>query len=191
MQSKKFFFFLFLIIPVIRRRINFCAYFVVFMHKKVEDLKKFLINKRREEMRGLKRTEMDPVLKAMGIVSGHWYFCPNKHPYHVGMTNHSYHFLKILNIFFWFLTSKGECGGPMQVSKCPECGAPIGGSLKTFHFFFIVFVFWFCSIHLNICQVIISTWPTVSLPSQMQMNLLKFWCKRNWMSENMVWLDLI
>ncbi|RAK84441.1 NF-X1 finger and helicase domain protein [Aspergillus costaricaensis CBS 115574] len=38
----------------------------------------------------------------MGI--GHWYYCPNGHPFTIG-----------------------ECGGAMQVSTCPECGAPVGG----------------------------------------------------------------
>ncbi|RHZ48435.1 hypothetical protein Glove_551g8 [Diversispora epigaea] len=37
--------------------------------------------------------------------SGHWYQCPNGHPYTIG-----------------------ECGGPTQVSRCPECGVLIGGN---------------------------------------------------------------
>ncbi|KJE90624.1 hypothetical protein CAOG_001908 [Capsaspora owczarzaki ATCC 30864] len=37
--------------------------------------------------------------------NGHWYTCPNGHPYVVG-----------------------ECGGPMAMAVCPECQAPIGGS---------------------------------------------------------------
>ena len=36
---------------------------------------------------------------------GHWYQCPNGHLYVVG-----------------------ECGGPMQTGKCPECQAVIGGT---------------------------------------------------------------
>ncbi|KAF9975512.1 hypothetical protein BGZ73_000816 [Actinomortierella ambigua] len=36
--------------------------------------------------------------------SGHWYQCPNGHSYVIG-----------------------ECGGAMQESVCPECGASIGG----------------------------------------------------------------
>ncbi|GLA99149.1 hypothetical protein AtubIFM57143_007451 [Aspergillus tubingensis] len=36
--------------------------------------------------------------------TGHWYYCPNGHPFTIG-----------------------ECGGAMQVSTCPECGAPVGG----------------------------------------------------------------
>ncbi|CAG8486394.1 199_t:CDS:10, partial [Diversispora eburnea] len=37
--------------------------------------------------------------------SGHWYQCPNGHPYTIG-----------------------DCGGADQISRCPECGAFIGGS---------------------------------------------------------------
>lgn len=36
---------------------------------------------------------------------GHWFRCPNGHPYAIG-----------------------DCGGAMQESKCPDCNAPIGGS---------------------------------------------------------------
>lgn len=42
--------------------------------------------------------------KAMGIAQGHWFACKNGHPYYIG-----------------------DCGGPMQVSKCPDCGAKVGG----------------------------------------------------------------
>ncbi|CAG8514866.1 9304_t:CDS:10, partial [Diversispora eburnea] len=37
--------------------------------------------------------------------SGHWYQCPNGHPYTIG-----------------------ECGMAMQTSRCPDCGAGIGGN---------------------------------------------------------------
>ncbi|OAG00907.1 NFX1-type zinc finger-containing protein 1 [Paraphaeosphaeria sporulosa] len=40
--------------------------------------------------------------------SGHWYNCANGHPFAIG-----------------------ECGMPMQLARCPECGAPIGGSYHT------------------------------------------------------------
>lgn len=36
--------------------------------------------------------------------TGHWYYCVNRHPFTIG-----------------------ECGGAMEVSTCPECGAPVGG----------------------------------------------------------------
>ncbi|KAL2862412.1 uncharacterized protein BJX67DRAFT_297384 [Aspergillus lucknowensis] len=36
--------------------------------------------------------------------TGHWYYCENGHPFTIG-----------------------ECGGAMQVSRCPECGSPVGG----------------------------------------------------------------
>ena len=36
--------------------------------------------------------------------TGHWYYCENGHPFTVG-----------------------ECGMPMQTSRCPQCGAAVGG----------------------------------------------------------------
>lgn len=36
--------------------------------------------------------------------TGHWYTCPNGHPFTIG-----------------------ECGGPMEESRCPQCDAVIGG----------------------------------------------------------------
>lgn len=36
--------------------------------------------------------------------TGHWYYCANGHPFTVG-----------------------ECGMPMQTSRCPQCGEPVGG----------------------------------------------------------------
>ncbi|TMW58314.1 hypothetical protein Poli38472_011902 [Pythium oligandrum] len=55
--------------------------------------------------------ERRSVLVAMQVEfrgTGHWYRCPNGHPYSVG-----------------------ECGMPMQESSCPECGAVVGGSDHT------------------------------------------------------------
>ncbi|KAI8646321.1 hypothetical protein BD408DRAFT_440282 [Parasitella parasitica] len=39
------------------------------------------------------------------MVGGRWFVCQNQHPYYVG-----------------------DCGGATEVSKCPECDAPIGGT---------------------------------------------------------------
>jgi hypothetical protein len=36
--------------------------------------------------------------------TGHWFYCENNHPFTIG-----------------------ECGGAMQISRCPECGARVGG----------------------------------------------------------------
>ena len=36
--------------------------------------------------------------------SSHWYECPNGHSYFIG-----------------------ECGGAMEESRCPDCGARVGG----------------------------------------------------------------
>ncbi|KAI1502244.1 hypothetical protein F5X99DRAFT_162799 [Biscogniauxia marginata] len=51
--------------------------------------------------------EMRAVYRAMAaefMGTGHWYTCENNHPFTVG-----------------------ECGMPMQLARCPECGAPVGG----------------------------------------------------------------
>jgi len=40
--------------------------------------------------------------------SGHWYNCVNGHPFAIG-----------------------ECGMPMELARCPECDAPIGGQYHT------------------------------------------------------------
>lgn len=45
------------------------------------------------------------IVKAIGLKKGHWFECPNGHPYVIG-----------------------ECGGANQVARCPECSATIGGS---------------------------------------------------------------
>ncbi|KAJ5272487.1 hypothetical protein N7478_007612 [Penicillium angulare] len=36
--------------------------------------------------------------------TGHWYYCENGHPFTIG-----------------------ECGGAMELSRCPECGSAVGG----------------------------------------------------------------
>ncbi|KAI1085704.1 hypothetical protein F5B20DRAFT_519390 [Whalleya microplaca] len=51
--------------------------------------------------------EMRSVYRAMAAEfsgTGHWYTCENNHPFTVG-----------------------ECGMPMQLARCPECGASVGG----------------------------------------------------------------
>ncbi|KAI9142789.1 hypothetical protein BKA69DRAFT_1113975 [Paraphysoderma sedebokerense] len=59
---------------------------------------------------GITEVELKQIVSAMkddlGSWGGtHWYRCPNGHPYAIG-----------------------ECGGAMQTSTCPECGATIGGA---------------------------------------------------------------
>ncbi|XP_003387579.1 PREDICTED: NFX1-type zinc finger-containing protein 1-like [Amphimedon queenslandica] len=49
--------------------------------------------------------EIRQIVAAMGGRKGSWYKCPNGHYYHIG-----------------------ECGGAMQVGKCIECDAQVGGS---------------------------------------------------------------
>ena len=45
------------------------------------------------------------IVKAVGLSKGHWFKCPNGHYYCIG-----------------------ECGGAMELAKCPECKADIGGT---------------------------------------------------------------
>ena len=45
------------------------------------------------------------IVKAVGLSKGHWFKCPNGHYYCIG-----------------------ECGGAMQLAKCPECKIDIGGT---------------------------------------------------------------
>ena len=55
---------------------------------------------------GISKEEKAMIIKAMGdIKPGGWYKCPKGHYYAIG-----------------------DCGGANQVSKCPECGAGIGGT---------------------------------------------------------------
>lgn len=52
--------------------------------------------------------ERQQIVKALNLKQGHWYKCPNGHIYVIT-----------------------ECGRAMQVSKCNECGAKIGGRRHT------------------------------------------------------------
>ena len=49
--------------------------------------------------------EKRKIVLAIGLSKGHWFKCPKGHYYAIG-----------------------ECGGAMQRSMCPECGAVIGGA---------------------------------------------------------------
>ncbi|CAG2066604.1 unnamed protein product, partial [Timema podura] len=53
----------------------------------------------------LHENERKQIVKAMGLKQGHWFKCPNGHIYVIT-----------------------ECGGAMEVGKCNECGAAIGGT---------------------------------------------------------------
>ncbi|CAI5474007.1 unnamed protein product [Closterium sp. Yama58-4] len=52
--------------------------------------------------------EKDDVFEAIGLGRGHWYRCPNGHVYVIV-----------------------DCGMAMQQSRCPECGAAVGGGSHT------------------------------------------------------------
>jgi len=77
--------------------------------KKVENLKKILEARNKElterERRQVIAAASEDVARTSGTAAGHWFECDNGHPYLIG-----------------------ECGGAMQLGKCPECGVAIGGS---------------------------------------------------------------
>ncbi|KAI0398028.1 hypothetical protein F5Y17DRAFT_413210 [Xylariaceae sp. FL0594] len=57
------------------------------------------------------KDELSEVYKAMATEfggTGHWYTCTNGHPFTIG-----------------------ECGMPMELARCPECAAPVGGQNHT------------------------------------------------------------
>ncbi|KAK3045280.1 hypothetical protein LTR09_013053 [Extremus antarcticus] len=56
-----------------------------------------------EELEAIKRA-MVTGFRGIATHSGHWYNCANGHPFAIG-----------------------ECGMPMELARCPECGARIGG----------------------------------------------------------------
>jgi len=51
------------------------------------------------------KDEMSLIIEAIGLPRGNWNKCPNGHYYAIG-----------------------ECGGAMEVSRCPDCKAQIGGN---------------------------------------------------------------
>ncbi|KAJ3662954.1 hypothetical protein Zmor_007268 [Zophobas morio] len=57
---------------------------------------------------GISDKERREIVQAIGLRQGHWYKCPNGHPYAIG-----------------------ECGGAMEEAVCPECKAKIGGRHHT------------------------------------------------------------
>ncbi|KAI8073586.1 hypothetical protein BDF21DRAFT_465021 [Thamnidium elegans] len=72
---------------------------------------KLRIEKERQKLTYNEKTE---IINAMNnetkqgphnLVGGRWFVCKNQHPYFVG-----------------------DCGGATEISKCPECDAPIGGT---------------------------------------------------------------
>ncbi|CAF0927851.1 unnamed protein product [Adineta steineri] len=53
---------------------------------------------------GINENERIAIVSALKMSKGHWYLCPNGHPYVIT-----------------------ECGGANQESQCPDCGERIGG----------------------------------------------------------------
>jgi hypothetical protein len=103
---------------------NYCKTVVVENLSKMENME-HLVNQCVEKMKTtlLEIDEIEKIAKELGTLtaeeklevykamtsefrgSGHWYQCPNGHPYTIG-----------------------DCGGAVITSRCPECGAVIGGS---------------------------------------------------------------
>jgi hypothetical protein len=82
------------------------------LHQAIANATK-MMNK--EFYEAVSKEELEAIKKAMisgpgGMAthSGHWYKCVNRHPFAIG-----------------------ECGMPMQLAKCPECGKPVGGQQHT------------------------------------------------------------
>lgn len=57
---------------------------------------------------GITEDERVMIVRAMGLMKGHWFTCPNNHVYCIT-----------------------ECGGATQRSQCPECKQEIGGTNHT------------------------------------------------------------
>ena len=71
----------------------------------VEFIKKLSL---KYHVNGLSNEEKLKIVDAIGLPKGHWFKCQNGHLYCIG-----------------------ECGGAMEVSKCPECKVSIGGTQHT------------------------------------------------------------
>lgn len=72
---------------------------------------KMQLEKERQELTAVEKNQ---IISAMNtelrpgqhnLVGGRWFVCPKNHPYYIG-----------------------DCGGATEISECPECNAPIGGT---------------------------------------------------------------
>ena len=73
--------------------------------KEMEEVEKMIMESTLQDV--MLPAEMKAVFDAMSREfsgTGHWYRCANGH-----------------------LFTIGECGMPMELARCPQCGAPIGG----------------------------------------------------------------
>lgn len=76
--------------------------------------------------------EKEQIYKAMAGQfqgTGHWYYCENNHPVRIPIHLGSLRCSNILTKSIKFTV--GECGMPMQLARCPECGAQVGGQNHT------------------------------------------------------------
>ena len=70
-----------------------------------KEKEKSIVEKISRLREGFKKIDMATIVKAINLRQGHWFKCPNGHYYAIG-----------------------ECGGAMEISKCADCGAEIGGT---------------------------------------------------------------
>jgi len=73
----------------------------------IDAVKKEQEQQHRRELSQAERRDIDRAIgqtEGRSTGAGNWFACPNGHPYYIG-----------------------ECGGAMQESTCPECGARVGG----------------------------------------------------------------
>ena len=73
---------------------------------------------------GISDTERQEIVKAMDMGRGAWYACPNGHPYLIGDCHGAVtvSWKQVLSVL------SPIDGDSIQVGRCPECGAAIGGS---------------------------------------------------------------
>ena len=74
------------------------------LQSEVDATRKMLQSEFYEPVSGDERREILQAMATEFSGTGHWYTCANGHPFTIG-----------------------ECGGPMEEARCPQCGAAIGG----------------------------------------------------------------
>lgn len=70
--------------------------------------------------------EMRMIVGAMAtefLGTGHWHRCENGHPFTIG----KWHRFNCDDEREFDNLLLGECGMPVQLARCPQCNAPVGG----------------------------------------------------------------
>ena len=76
------------------------------LQNEVDATKKMLERDFYQPVSNQERREVLAAMASQFSGTGHWYTCANGHPFTIG-----------------------ECGMPMEQTRCPECGAPVGGQM--------------------------------------------------------------